>query len=62
MAIKMTNSEWCAILNAYRYQFVIDSADDVANLPDCCAGSTAIVAAKDGPMYMVNASGSWEEL
>lgn len=62
MAIKMINSEWCAYNNDYRREFILDSADDVANLPESCPGSTAIVAAKDGSMYMVNASGSWEEL
>jgi hypothetical protein len=40
----------------------MDSADDAANLPKCCVGSTAMVAAKDGALYMVNASGEWEEL
>ena len=43
-------------------QYVLDSAADVSSLPAAAAGSTAIVAAKDGPIYMVNASGSWEEL
>ena len=62
MAIKKINSEWCAYNNDYRCEFILDSADDAANLPDSCPGSTAIVAAKDGPMFMVNASGSWEEL
>ncbi len=62
MAIKAIKSEWCTHLNDTRYQFVIDSPDDAANLPKCCPGSTAIVAAKDGAMYMVNASGQWGEL
>ncbi len=62
MAIKAIKKEWCEHLNDNRYQFVIDSVDDAAGLPKCCPGSTAITAAKDGPMYMVNASGSWEEL
>ena len=42
---------------------ILDSADDLAALGKGFApGSTAMVAAKDGPIYMVNASGEWEEL
>ena len=43
-----------------RRKFILDSEDDVANLPTCCAGSIAIVAA-GGKAYMVNASGVWVE-
>jgi len=62
MAVKMISHEWCPCVNEYRRSFVLDSANDASSLPKCCVGSTAIVAAKDGPMYMVNASGEWEEL
>lgn len=62
MAIKMVGCEWCVIANDHRYSFVLDSDGDVSSLPKCCAGSTAIVADKDGPMYMVNASGEWKEV
>lgn len=42
---------------------VLDSASDLEALGTGFApGSTAMVAAKDGPIYMVNASGEWEEL
>lgn len=43
-----------------RKKFVLDSEDEVASLPKCCAGSIAIVAA-GGKAYMVNASGEWVE-
>jgi hypothetical protein len=62
MAYKMVSHEWCAVNEDYRKTFILDSADDVANLPECCAGSAAMVADKDGAMYMVNASGEWKEV
>lgn len=40
---------------------VLDSDDDLAALGDNYgASSVAIVAAKDGKWYIMNASGSWE--
>lgn len=42
--------------------YVMDSTADVSALPASAPGSTAMVAAKDGPIYMVNASGEWVEL
>lgn len=62
MAVKMIDSEWCAINEGYRCSFVMDSASEVANLPKCCPGSTAIAAEKGAPMFMVNASGEWVEV
>lgn len=55
-------NEFAAIASSLVSQFVLDSAGDVSTLPKCNPGSTAIVAAKGGPIYMVNASGNWEEL
>jgi hypothetical protein len=62
MAFQMIKSEWCPIANDYRRSFVLDSAADAKNLPKCCAGSTAIVAEKDGSAYLVDASGEWREV
>lgn len=59
MAIKMTEQEWCPILGGYRCSFVMDSDSDASKLPDCCPGSTAVVASSGGNIYMVNASGEW---
>lgn len=39
-------------------RFIMDSEADVAKLPACCPGSTA-VSAEGGMVYMVNASGAW---
>lgn len=58
MAIKMIDKEWCAEVKAYRKEFIIDGKADIANLPECCVGSTALVVAT-GDVYVVNASGEW---
>lgn len=62
MAFKKIFDGCCADPDMFPCEFVLDSADDVANLPKCAPGSTAIVAAEGAPMFMVNASGQWEEL
>lgn len=61
MAFKLINKVFCPYNGAERHEFICDSADDVANLPTCCPGSVAVVADKDGAVYMVNASGEWKE-
>ena len=60
--IKKVERQWCAEAGAYRESFILDSADDAKDLPECCAGSMAAVADKDGAAYMVNASGEWKEI
>lgn len=62
MAIKCVDRVWCPALKTFRHSYVMDSNSDAANLPKCCPGSTAIVAASGGNVYMVNASGEWEVL
>lgn len=61
MAYKLIDHEWCAELDSYRQSFIVDTDADIANLPKCCPGSTALVADKGGAIYMVNASGEWKE-
>lgn len=58
---KIISSEWVD-WELYRNEYILDSAADAAALPKCAPGSVAIVADKDGPVYMVNASGQWKEL
>lgn len=58
MAIATVNKEWCAWQEDYRTSFIVDTEDDIAVLPKCCAGSSALVVAT-GNVYMVNASGEW---
>ena len=61
MAIAKTEKQYSPSAGDYIYQYILDSEADAANLPKAAPGSMAIVAKKDGPMYMVNASGEWEE-
>lgn len=62
MAIQLVNRVWCNIQKGYKNEYVMDTADDAASLPECCPGSTAYTADKDMKLYMVNASGEWKEL
>lgn len=41
-------------------EFVLDGDEDVASLPECGSGSTAISVAS-GKVFMKNASGEWKE-
>jgi hypothetical protein len=62
MAYKLVKREFVPECAAWNCEYVLDSAADKDALPECAPGSTAMVAGKDGPLYMVNASGAWEEL
>lgn len=62
MAIKKISTKWCADVDDYRCEFILDSIADVVNLPKCGVGSTATVANSTCKVYMVNASGEWREL
>ena len=61
MAIKKINREWCPYLDDYKEDFIVDTEADVASLPECCTGSSALVV-ESGTPYMVNASGVWAVL
>jgi len=61
MAYKMIDRVYSSEADGYIATFVLDSESDVASLPQSTAGSTAIVAASGGGVYMVNASGEWKE-
>lgn len=58
MAIVKTDAEWSASAKAFMCEFVLDTENDVKNLPTALPGSTALVVAS-GNVYMVNASGKW---
>ncbi len=58
MSYKLINKEWCPILDTYKSDFIVDTDADIANLPVCCTGSSALVV-ETGAVYMVNASGVW---
>ena len=58
MAYKLVNREWCATLNDYQYDYIVDTESDIASLPKCCTGSSALVV-ETGKVYVVNASDVW---
>lgn len=58
MAYKLVNEEWCPTLSDCQRDYVCDTESDVANLPKCCTGSSALVV-ESGKVYVVNASGVW---
>lgn len=62
MAYKLIAREHNRVANIVTSSFVLDSKEDAETLPESAPGSKAIVAEKDGPLYMVNASGEWKEL
>ena len=39
-------------------EFVCDTEADIANLPECMCGATALVIST-GDIYIVNATGKW---
>ena len=57
MAIKLISKEYCACVDDYRCEYIVDSDTDFANLPKSCVGSTAL--SPSGAMHIVNASGEW---
>lgn len=57
MAFKMIHSEWDPAIGRQK-EFILDAETDVAKLPECVPGSTALVCAT-GNVYIVNASGTW---
>lgn len=59
MAFKLVEQKWCEEQGCPIQSYIVDSADDIAALPSCCAGSTAEVAG--GSTYIANASGEWVE-
>lgn len=58
MAFKLVNRKWCPFRNAYQHDYIVDTEADIADLPECCTGSSALVV-ESGAIYMVNASGVW---
>lgn len=64
MAYKILSSETVAMESGAKpiIEAILDAADDLEALgSNYYPGSVAIVADKDGPVYMLNASGDWRE-
>lgn len=62
MAYKLIHETNAPFSNLSVNKFIIDSADDVKDLPRSAPSSTAIVAQLGGGSFIVNASGEWVEL
>lgn len=58
MAYKCISCAWSDTLRTMRRKFILDSEADLADLPESCPGSMAVVA-EGGKTFMVNASGAW---
>lgn len=58
MAYKLVNKEWSPHLDEYTHEYIVDTETDIASLPECAVGSSALVVAS-ATVYMVNASGEW---
>lgn len=57
--VKLFERTWNPNVGGYIDTYVCDTEDEAQSLPSCPTGSTAIVAAQGGGVYMVNASGKW---
>ena len=62
MAIKLVKQESGIYDNELINTFIIDGAEDVADLPKSSPGSIAVVADTSKKVFMVNASGEWKEI
>ena len=60
MAVKKIDECYCPYVGEYRKEFVCDNDTDIASLPKCACGSTAVVISS-GKVYMVNTQGAWVE-
>lgn len=58
MAYKLVNKEWSPHLDEYTHEYIVDTESDIASLPKCAVGSSALVV-ETAAVYMVNASGDW---
>ena len=44
-----------------RYDYIIDTDADVANLPKTCAAGSIAISCASGKVFIVNASHNWVE-
>lgn len=61
MSIKLTNKKHCAFRGDYVCEYICDSVEDVATLPNCAVGSEALVLAAN-EKYVVFTNGVWGKL
>lgn len=61
MAFKLIDNSYNIYANEYIHEYLVDTEADVAHLPKCGTGSSALVV-ESGVVYVVNASGEWAVL
>lgn len=59
MAYKLIDETYCPYNKGRKKEYICDTDEDIAKLPKCCTGSTAMVV-ESGKIFMVNASGEWK--
>jgi hypothetical protein len=63
MAYKIVYSDYAPPAGESYVEIILDDKNDVSNLgTNYSPGSIAMVAKKDGSIYMMNASHVWEEI
>lgn len=56
--LSMGNSE-----NTSRKQFLLDSEDELKNVPECASGSTVIILSDSGAVVKIkNSKGEWKDI
>ena len=60
MAIKRISNTWNEAMDEPVVTYLMDTDNDLEQLPDSAPSSTAI-SAESGRVYIVNASGEWVE-
>lgn len=58
MAHKLVDRKYCACLDDYKCEFIVDTDADLENLPQAGTGSTA-VSLESGKVMVVNTQGNW---
>ena len=61
MAYKLIEKEFSYVLKDSVCSFICDTDTDVASLPKCRCGSSALVIAT-GDVYVVNTAGAWTKV
>lgn len=61
MAIKLIKKEYSDLQGDYKRDYICDTDADVASLPKCRCGSSALVIAT-GDVHVVNPAGQWTKV
>ena len=61
MAIKLIKKEYSDLQGDYKRDYICDDEANVASLPECACGSSALVIAT-GDVYVVNTQGAWTKV